>query len=122
MDVYGYDFDGVVSIGITPSSINDVIITGRCLDDNEKVIKELSRRNIQNTVYYKPILLEHTTYHTIENRIQSGKHKADTILKLREQNINVIRFFEDDEVQIETIKIKIPELEIIKITSNLVRK
>lgn len=123
MDVYGYDYDGVISIGINPSHWKDVIITGRCMDDGiEKRKNDLIERDIFNTIYYKPMLLKDCISHTIESRITSGKHKANTILELKKQDINVVRFFEDDEIQKEIIKMEIPDLEIIMVTSNLVRK
>ena len=123
MDIYGYDYDGVISIGISPSNWKDVIITGRCMDDNiEKRKKELLERDIFNTVYYKPMLLKDCPSHTVESRISSGKHKVNTILELRKQDINIVRFFEDDELQKEIIKMEIPELEVISVISNIVRK
>ena len=123
MDVYGYDYDGVVSIGISPSNWKDVIITGRCKDDNnEKIRQGIIDRSIYNTIYFKPMLLKDCPSHTLESRISSGKHKANTILELRKQDINVVRFFEDDELQKEIIKAEIPDLEIIMVISNLVTK
>jgi hypothetical protein len=60
--------------------------------------------------------------HTVEARIFSGKHKAKTISDLKKDGIEVVRFFEDDEVQMAVIKQAHPELDIVHIVSNLVEK
>lgn len=121
--VFGYDFDGVVSIGITPSSYQDVIITGRCLDEGEEVFGVLKKRNISCNVYLNPILLEQRGNHTESSRIISAHHKVDTISNLRRNGIcNVVRFFEDDPLQLSILKKFHPEIEYVFIESNLVEK
>ena len=54
-EVYGYDFDGVISIGITPRSEHDVIITGRCIDEQDEINAILKERGIKCKVYFNPM-------------------------------------------------------------------
>jgi shikimate kinase len=120
--IYGYDFDGVISIGVTPRNQDDVIITGRCIDEQEYVLNFLKERNINCKVYFNPLTLKERGNHSIQARLYSGNHKANTISELKNQNIIIDRFFDDDEVQIAIIKENHPELEIVHIVSNLVIK
>lgn len=120
--VYGYDFDGVISIGVHPRNSNDVIITGRCIDEAEHVLSVLDKKGITNTVYFNPMTLEERGNHTIKARRFSGAHKAKTITKLKNKKIVVTRFFEDDTAQIKCISKEHPELDIVHIKSNLVEK
>lgn len=118
--IYGYDFDGVISIGINPSHSDDVIITGRCIDEKEYVINELKKRNINNQVFFNPMTLEKRGNHTIESRMFSGKHKSDVIQMLVGLDVIVTRFFEDDPIQIAILRNENPNLEIVSINSKLV--
>ena len=120
--VYGYDFDGVISIGITPRSKHDVIITGRCIDEQEFVLEVLSQRGIKNKVYFNPMTLEERGDHTLKARRFSGKHKAKTIWELRRQGVNITRFFEDDPVQYKIIAEKHKSIELVHVNSKLVKK
>jgi|TARA_B110000908_G_scaffold170825_1_gene231516 hypothetical protein len=122
VEVNGYDFDGVVSIGINPSSNRDVIITGRCIDEQEYVRNILDARGITNEVYFNPMTLAERGNHTVEARTFSGKHKAKTIKELKEIGITVSRFFEDDKIQYDIIKESHNKIDIVHIVSNLVTK
>tara|TARA_R110002074_G_scaffold53744_1_gene134545 strand:+ start:2390 stop:2770 length:381 start_codon:yes stop_codon:yes gene_type:complete len=122
VEVNGYDFDGVVSVGINPSSNRDVIITGRCIDEQEHVRNILDKRGITNEVYFNPMTLAERGNHTVEARTFSGKHKAKTIKELNEIGINVSRFFEDDKIQYDIIKESHNTIDIVHIVSNLVTK
>ena len=122
VEVNGYDFDGVVSVGINPSSNRDVIITGRCIDEQEHVRNILDKRGITNKVYFNPMTLAERGNHTVEARTFSGKHKAKTIKELKEIGINVSRFFEDDKIQYDIIKENHEKIDIVHIVSNLVTK
>lgn len=122
MKIVGFDFDGVVSLGITPTP-GDVIITGRCIDETEEVYNVLrSRGCLWTRVFFNPMLLKDRGNHTEEARTYSGKHKANIIQKLKEEKIEVVRFFEDDELQASIIKEAHPEIEIVMVVSNLVEK
>ena len=120
--VNGYDFDGVVSVGINPSSSKDVIITGRCIDEQDHVRNILDKRGITNEVYFNPMTLAERGNHTVEARTFSGKHKAKTIKELKEIGIEVSRFFEDDKIQYDIIKENHNSIDIVHIVSNLVTK
>mgnify|MGYP003634060560 FL=1 len=122
VEVNGYDFDGVVSVGINPSSNRDVIITGRCIDEQDHVRNILDKRGITNKVYFNPMTLAERGNHTVEARTFSGKHKAKTIKELKEIGINVSRFFEDDKIQYDIIKENHEKIDIVHIVSNLVTK
>ena len=122
VEVNGYDFDGVVSIGINPMSKNDVIITGRCIDEQEHVRDILESRGITNEVYFNPMTLAERGNHTVEARTFSGKHKANTIKELKKIGITVSRFFEDDKIQYDIIKENHNKIDIVHIVSNLVIK
>jgi hypothetical protein len=121
-EVFAYDFDGVISIGITPRSNKDIIITGRCIDEQHHVFNILSERGIDCTVYFNPMTLAERGDHTVEARTFSGKHKASTIKRLKEGGVNIVRFFEDDPIQLGLIREAHPELPIVHIVSDLVQK
>jgi hypothetical protein len=121
-EIYGYDFDGVISIGVSPRSQCDVIITGRCIDEKEHVFKVLEERGIENTVYFNPMTLAERGNHTLKARRYSGEHKAKTIAGLKNRGVNIVRFFEDDTVQMKCIAKEHPDLDIVHIKSNLVQK
>lgn len=121
-EVFAYDFDGVISIGITPRSKNDIIITGRCIDEQEYVKSILKERGIKCKVYFNPMTLAERGDHTVEARTFSGNHKANTISRLKEDGIKVVRFFEDDPIQRELILKSHPELPVVHVVSKLVQK
>jgi len=121
-DVFAYDFDGVVSIGITPRSGKDIIITGRCIDEQEYIKNILKELGIKCKVYFNPMTLAERGDHTLKARRFSGNHKAKTINRLKSEGINVVRFFEDDSVQLELIKKAHKELQVVHIISSLVKK
>ena len=121
-EIYGYDFDGVISIGVNPRNECDVIITGRCIDEKEYVMSVLEKRGIENTVYFNQMTLAERGNHTLKARRYSGEHKAKTIASLKGKGVNIVRFFEDDTVQMKCIAKKHPELDIVHIKSNLVEK
>lgn len=120
--INGYDFDGVVSIGINPMSKNDVIITGRCYDEQDYVRDILEERGITNEVYFNPMSLAERGNHTVECRRLSGEHKAKTIKELKGIGIEVYRFFEDDKIQYDIIKENHEKIDIVHVVSNLVTK
>lgn len=122
MNIFAYDFDGVVSLGIRPRFSDDVIITGRCQEEADYVFEKLKEMNIQCNVYFNQMTLAERGNHTVAAREFSGRHKARTIYNLKEEGINVVRFFDDDEVQIAVIKEWHPELEIVHVVSTLVEK
>lgn len=121
-NTFAYDFDGVISIGITPRSKNDIIITGRCIDEQEHVRGILKERGIKCKVYFNPMTLAERGDHTVEARTHSGNHKASTITRLKNEGINIVRFFEDDPIQKGLIQESHPDLPVVHIVSELVEK
>jgi hypothetical protein len=115
--INSWDFDGVISIGIYPGP-DDIIITGRCLDEASGVEAWLKERGIKNKVYFNPMFLVERGNHTIESRIFSGKHKANVLAQLYYTNGKEIQYhFEDDPIQIEIIRNLMPPVEVIEIKS-----
>lgn len=100
-----FDFDGVVSTGITPRKC-DIIITGRCFDECSVVYNHM-RENFEYdvAVFFNPIQYSKRGDHTEDARSISGRHKADTIYNLLLQGVKIGNIFEDDPLQIEFIKI-----------------
>ena len=121
-EIFAYDFDGVISIGITPHSLRDVIITGRCIDEQLEVYDYLKENNIINKVYFNPITLKERGNHSKKSRKISGFHKVNTIKYLKNNGIKITRFFEDDKIQKKIIQNNIQDLTIILIKSNLTQK
>jgi hypothetical protein len=122
MKIFAYDFDGVVSIGIRPRFSDDIIITGRCGEEAPYVFEKLAEMGISCTVMFNPMSLEERGNHTVQARTYSGLHKARTITTLQQEGIEVVRFFEDDPVQKAIIEEHHPNLEIVHVVSNLVKK
>jgi len=121
-EVYGYDFDGVISIGITPRSESDVIITGRCIDEQDEIKAILKERGIKCRVYFNPMTLAQRGNHTVEARTFSGNHKAKTIGNLLDNGVNITRFFEDDPIQYQIIQENHSQIQLVNIVSSLVKK
>ena len=121
-DIYGYDFDGVISIGITPRATTDFVITGRCVDEQDEVRAILKERGIKCKVYFNPMTLAERGNHTVAARRHSGHHKAHTINRLKGEGVIVSRFFEDDPIQYQIIQENCPEVELVNIVSKLVQK
>ena len=121
-EIFAYAFDAVVSLGIRPRYSDDVIITGRCQEEAPYVFEKLAEMGISTNVYFNQMTLQERGNHTVEARIFSGRHKARTIYNLKEEGINVVRFFDDDEVQIAVIKQWHPDLDIVHVVSTLVEK
>lgn len=119
---FAYDFDGVVSIGVTPRFSDDIIITGRCIDEKEYVFEKLKELGVTSNVYFNPMTLAERGNHTVRARTYSGMHKAKTISKLKEEGIIVQRFFEDDPIQKAIIEEHHPDLSVVHVISNLVEK
>jgi len=122
MQIYAYDFDGVVSLGIRPRFSDDIIITGRCQEESPYVFEKLSEMGISCNVMFNQMTLAERGDHTVQARTYSGLHKAKTIKELKEQGIEVVRFFEDDPVQKAIIEENHPNLEVVHIVSDLVQK
>lgn len=114
-----FDIDGVIYLGkydgVYPGK-NDIIITGRSYEEAEKTNKMLESKGITNKVYFNPLPI------SLKTRATSGLHKARVIRMLLEKGYKHGVHFEDDEIQIEQIKIHVPEIRIVHMVSDLVEK
>lgn len=87
----GYDFDGVISIGIIPDR-HGVIITGRSFEEAPEINNFLKAKGIFNPVYFNPARFD------MRSAEVSGKWKAHMIGLL-----GVGVFYEDEKVQADII-------------------
>jgi len=90
--INSFDFDGVVSIGVYPGP-NDIIITGRPLDEMDEVNNWLKSHGINNKVYFQQCLKKDQT------RQSSGNHKATKLNELIQSGVKIAKHFEDDPEQ-----------------------
>lgn len=102
MKIASFDIDGVIFNGHDVPGIipgpRDIIITGRSVEEENETYKMLRQRGIMNTVYFNPTLFEN------KSREDSGRHKANTINKLRAEGIDIYCHYEDDPIQVKEIE------------------
>ena len=114
-----FDIDGVIYLGaydgVYPGP-NDIIVTGRSVEESVETLAMLDRKGIKNTVYFNPLPFDEKT------RESSGRHKAEVILLIRSWGREHGVHFEDDEVQIAEIKKLVPDVRIVHVVSDLVTK
>jgi hypothetical protein len=119
LSVNGFDIDGVIHQGVFGAGIrpglNDIIITGRSLEESKETLFFLRKNGINNIVFFNPVSFNEKT------RKSSGTHKAKTINKLLEMGIKINLFFEDDEVQAAEIQ-KATSVTVVRVISNHVEK
>lgn len=114
-----YDIDGVIYLGqydgLYPGK-NDIIVTGRSVDEKPETLRMLSSRGITNEVYFNPLPFDAKT------RVTSGQHKGKMIKKMIEDGVAHGVHFEDDEIQIAEILKIVPHVRIVHVVSDLVNK
>jgi hypothetical protein len=102
-----FDIDGVIYLGDGLAGVrphpDDVIITGRSIQEYLATAQMLYELDIRNQVFYNPILWADKT------RESSGEHKANTLLKLFQGGTNIQVHFEDDEIQASIIEQRMKE-------------
>ncbi len=112
MRINTFDIDGVIYFGEGVTGVrpcrNDIIITGRSIDQYDYTMDMLRSRGIYNQVFFNPMSRSDPYY----CREESGRHKARVITKLL-QVYDIGLHFEDDPVQIEQIRKVHPDLNII---------
>lgn len=118
MIINTFDLDGVIFFenglnGVMPNP-NDVIVTGRSIEEAKDTLLYLKDRDIHNQVFFNPIKFDE------KSRESSGEHKARTIQMLINSGFKHGIHFEDDPVQIEVISKALPNIRIVKVLSNLV--
>lgn len=115
-----FDIDGVIFMGdyngVYPSK-DDIIITGRSIEEWDETSAMLKSKGIDNEVFMNP------TNFAQKTREGSGVHKA-TIIKFIEQDrgVKVGIHFEDDPIQIREISKRCPEVKIVHLVHTLVEK
>lgn len=115
-----FDIDGVIYInkdvgGVHPGP-NDVIITGRSIEEEPETTAMLLKRGIINTVYFNPIPFD------LKTRESSGLHKAKTINNLILHGHEIGCHFEDDEIQAAVISRLCPRVTVVMIVHDLTVK
>lgn len=114
-----FDIDGVIYLGeydgVYPGK-EDIIITGRSVDEVEETQSMLMSKGIFNRVIFNPLPFDK------KSRVSSGQHKGNMIKRLIKMGIEHGVHFEDDEIQIEEIRKIVPEVRIVHVVSNLVEK
>lgn len=112
MKINTFDIDGVIYFGEGVTGVrpcrNDIIITGRSIDQYDYTMDMLRSRGIYNQVFFNPMSRSDPYY----CREESGRHKARVITKLLKV-YDIGLHFEDDPVQIEQIRKVHPDLGII---------
>lgn len=116
-----YDIDGVICLGdsgftgVWPGP-DDVIITGRSVEEARSTYSMLRKRGIWNEIRFNPLPFKDKT------RESSGVHKGKTILNLQSQGITVDVHFEDDEIQAKEILKLVPTVKIVLLVHELTDK
>lgn len=116
MKTSSFDIDGVIYLGEGQFGLfpgpNDVIITGRSIEECDETYAMLHARGIYNLVFFNHIPWEEKT------REKSGLHKANTLVTLNNEGMNIGVHFEDDPVQAKIIEtFGPPDLRVIMIGS-----
>ena len=114
-EVNGFDCDGVLTVGIRPTS-DDFIITGRSYEETTETYQWLDKHKITNVVYFNDRRFNDKT------RESSGLFKAESIKFLLDNEIKIVNFFEDDEIQKAIIEDQCPWVNVIHVVHNLTEK
>ena len=119
LNIASFDIDGVLFNGWDMPAIklnaNDVIITGRSIEEYSETIEFLQSRDIYNTVFFNPIPYDTKT------RESSGLHKANTLNMLLKSGLNIVIHYEDDPIQTVIIQKNTP-VTVIHVSNPLVEK
>ena len=119
MKINTFDIDGVVFMddhdGVYPGK-NDILITGRSIEEEKETRKMLEDKGIFNSVCFNPLPFDQKTRQT------SGMHKANVISALIFNGYRIGYHIDDDPIQIEEIKKVHPGLNTILLQHNLVEK
>src|SRR6478735_4239687 len=113
-----FDIDGVINMGeyrgLRPER-NDIIITGRSIEEEGYTVKWLRERGIYNQIFFNNIP------YNMKTRELSGWHKASTIKLLQSYGLELGIHFEDDPVQADIIE-KETTIKVVRIIHDLVEK
>jgi ribulose bisphosphate carboxylase small subunit len=113
-----FDIDGVIwlpepYVGLRPE-LNDIIITGRSIEEEKETYEYLESRGIYNEIYFNPLPFDKKTRKT------SGEHKATVLRALLQEGYKVGIHWEDDPVQAEIIRNLVQDVTVVEIRHNLV--
>jgi hypothetical protein len=113
-----FDIDGVVFMkpglmGVRPGP-EDIIITGRSVDEIPETIEMLDAVGIHNTVFFNPIPYDQKT------RESSGAHKAEVLNRFGPDYVKI--HFEDDPIQVEVIRERCPWITVVHLDHDLTNK
>ena len=116
--VNSFDIDGVIWLpapyrGLKPEP-QDVIITGRSIEERPETERFLASRGIANTVHFNPAPFQAKT------RASSGAHKASVLRALLASGVHVGIHFEDDPVQAQIIQDAVPAVTVVRVCHRLV--
>lgn len=115
--IASYDLDGVINLGpdfpgLTPGK-DDVIITGRSIEEKPETLVYLKKRGIKNEIFFNPIPFEDKT------REKSGVFKAKMLTTLLNKGYDIRIHFENDPVQTKIIRDLCPKVYVVEIISDL---
>lgn len=118
--INSFDIDGVIFMGPGVGGVypgpDDVIISGRSVDEVVETTRMLESKGITNKLFLNPLR------YSAKTRESSGEHKANTINKLKSDGIQVVCHFEDDEIQAAVIRQKCPDTTVVMLVHDLVSK
>lgn len=116
-----FDYDGVINLGHGYTGVkpceNDIIVTGKPISEYTELRMKLNSMDINNHVIMNPISRSSDEY----GREASGKWKAKVLTLLKEcYDIGI--HFEDDPIQIEEIRQRHSDIEIVYLRHGLVER
>lgn len=118
MKVNIFDYDGVIFLGEGLTGVRpnpeDIIVTGRCLEESREVLKHLKERGINNQVFFQNMPVE------LRTRKDSGTHKVNTLKQLLKSGYEIGVVYEDDPTQLSILKKYLPNLNYIHLNQQLV--
>lgn len=100
--IQSFDLDGVIiidedHIGVRPGP-EDVIITGRSVEEAKATFQQLHAAGIYNQVFFNPKPF------AMKSRTTSGEHKANTLQMLYKSGYYIDVHFEDDPIQADILE------------------
>jgi hypothetical protein len=114
-----FDIDGVIYMGeyggVYPGP-SDIIITGRCFEEEIATRQMLAKKGITNPVFFNKLPFDKKT------RKSSGEHKAQVLNSIKEQGGIIELHFEDDPIQARVIKKLAPHVQVVLLKHDLVEK
>jgi len=117
--INSFDIDGVIFMGdydgVYPGK-DDIIITGRSIEEESETLAMLKSKGITNKVYMNPLPFDK------KSRKSSGIHKGNTLFDLEKNGISVGIHFEDDPIQAEEINKIMPNINVVLLQHNIIEK